>query len=301
MKVLITGATGLIGRKLIALLVSKNIDVNYLTTRKSELNKIPKCKGFYWNPKNVEIDENCIIGVDKIIHLAGASVSKRWTASYKKDIISSRVLPTQTLFKLLKTSKHQVTHLVSASAIGVYKSSFTTLYNEKSLEFGTDFLANVVQLWEKEVDRFSELNIQISKLRIGVVLSEKDGALSELIKPINLCAGAPIASGKQFVSWIHINDLAEVFSYIISNNLYGVYNAVAPKPVTNKTLTVAIAKQLNKPLFLPNIPKVIMKLTLGEMHKLICESQKVSSKKIQNAGFHFQYENLNLALASLLS
>ncbi len=301
MKVLITGATGLVGRELITLLVSKKIDVNYLTTRKSELNSIPNCKGFYWNPKNTEIDESCIDRVDKIIHLAGASVAKRWTESYKKEITSSRVLSTQMLLKLLKTTKHQVTQLVSASAIGVYKPSFTTLYTEESLEFGAGFLADVVQLWEKEVDKISKLNIQVSKIRIGLVLSEKGGALLELIKPINLYVGAPIASGKQFVSWIHIDDLVKIFAYIIDNNLDGVYNAVAPSPETNKELTIAIAKQLKKPLFLPNIPKVVMKLTLGEMHKIICESQKVSSTKIQTAGFHFQYKELSSALASLLS
>ena len=301
MKILITGATGLVGRELIRLLTSKNIKVNYLTTRKAAVNSIPNCNGFYWNPKTNDIDTSCINGVDKIIHLAGASVAKRWTESYKKEIISSRVQTTQTLYNLLKNSNHCVTQIVSASAIGVYKHSFTKTYNETSSEFGTGFLAQTVQLWEAEVDRFSDLKIRVTKLRIGMVLSNKDGAFVQLKSSIDNYIGASLAPGKQVVSWIHLNDLAQLFLHVINKNLNGVYNAVAPNSVTNKQLVSAIAEQLRKPLFLPNIPKFILKLGLGDMHKLICESQKVSSKKIQATGFNFQYQDINTAIASLLS
>lgn len=301
MKVLITGATGLVGRELIRLLVFKNIQVNYLTTRKTALNSIPNCKGFYWNPKCQEIDSNCIIGVDKIIHLAGASVAKRWTDSYKKEIISSRILSTQLLFSLLKTNQHQITQIVSASAIGIYKNSFETLYDEDSVEFGTGFLTEVVKQWEREVDLFSELNINISKIRIGLVLSENGGALSELVKPIKMGFGSPIATGKQIVSWIHISDLSRLFLHVIETNSYGVYNASAPNTITNKELTTVIAKQLDKPLFLPNIPKLVMRLILGEMHTMICDSQNVSPKKILSTGFHFKYNDIHTALKSLLA
>ena len=301
MKVLITGATGLVGKELILLLTSQNIKVNYLTTRKSQLNSIPKCQGFYWSPKLYDIDASCINGVDKIIHLAGASVAKRWTNSYKKEIISSRLQSTQTLCDLLKKSNHKVTQIVSASAVGVYKHSFTEIYNETYSEFGTGFLAEVVKLWEDEVDQFSELNIKVSKLRIGLVLSEGGGALSELVKPINYWVGSPIASGAQFVSWIHICDLSRLFLHIIDNNLQGVYNATAPNSITNKELTHAIAKHLNKPLFLPKIPKFVMKLILGEMHEMVCDSQNVSSEKIKATGFHFKYNKIESALVSLLA
>jgi uncharacterized protein (TIGR01777 family) len=301
MKVLITGATGLVGKELILLLTSKNIEVNYLTTRETALNSIPNCKGFYWNLKNNEIDVKCINGVDKIIHLAGASVAKRWTDSYKKEIISSRVLSTQLLFSLLKTNQHQITQIVSASAIGIYKNSFETIYDEDSVEFGTGFLTEVVKQWEREVDLFSELNVNISKIRIGLVLSENGGALSELVKPIKMGFGSPIATGKQIVSWIHISDLSRLFLHVIETNSYGVYNASAPIAITNKELTTVIAKQLDKPLFLPNIPKFVMKLILGEMHEMVCGSQKVSSKKIQSTGFYFKYDTIESALRSLLA
>ena len=301
MKILITGATGLVGRELIRLLVFKNIQVNYLTTRKTALNSIPNCSGFYWNPKTSDIDASCINGVDKIIHLAGASVAKRWTESYKKEILSSRVQTTQTLYSLLKNSNHCVTQIVSASAIGVYEHSFTTVYDETSSKFGTGFLAEVVKLWEAEIDQFSELNITVSKLRIGLVLSENGGALSELVKPIKMGLGSSIATGNQMVSWVHVKDLSKMFLHVVEHNLEGVYNATAPISVTNRELTKAIAHQLHKPLFLPNIPKLVMRLILGEMHIMICDSQNVSSKKILSTGFHFKYNDIHTALKSLLA
>lgn len=301
MKVLITGATGLVGRELILLLASKNIEVNYLTTRLSAIDSIPNCKGFYWNPKIKEIDVNCIDGVDKIIHLAGASVSKRWTASYKKEIISSRVTSSQLLYKLLETNKHQVTHIVSASAIGIYKHSFTAIYTEDSKEYDNGFLSNVVQQWEYQVDQFSNLNINISKIRIGLVLSDKGGALLELVRPVKIGLGSPIATGKQVVSWIHMSDLSRLFLHVIETDSFGIYNASAPNPITNKDFIKSIAKQLDKPLFLPNIPKFVMKLILGEMHQMVCDSQNTSSKKIQSKGFHFNYDTIQSALTSLLA
>jgi uncharacterized protein (TIGR01777 family) len=301
MKVLITGATGLVGRELIRLLRSENIQINYLTTRKKALNSIPNCKGFYWNPKTGDIDANCIIEVDKVIHLAGATVAQRWTDSYKKEIVSSRVLSTQLLFNLLKTTPNKVNQIVSASATGIYKHSFTTVYNESSSDYCTGFLAEVVKLWESEVNQFSKLNILVSKLRIGLVVSEKGGAISELKKTINYGFGAAIASGEQIVSWIHIGDLAAMFLHVITHNLEGVYNATAPNGVTNSELTKAIAHQLDKPLFLPNTPKFVMRLILGEMHTMVCDSQNVSSVKIESTGFLFKYKDIAPALSSIMT
>lgn len=301
MKLLITGATGLVGQKLVALLLADGHQINFLTTRKGSINSIANCKGFYWNPKTKEIDSNCIIGVDKIIHLAGASVSKYWSKSYKKEIFSSRVFTTQTLISLLENNPHEVNQIVSASAIGIYKHSFSDVYTEESIEYGETFLTEVVQKWEAEVDHFSKLNINVSKIRIGLVLSDKGGALLTLKKPITVGFGAALATGKQYVSWIHIDDLARLFKHIITNNLYGIYNATAPNPIDNKALTKAIASQLKKPLFLPNIPKWILNLFLGEMNLMVCESQNVSSKKIEDAGFKFLYKDITSALISLLS
>ncbi|MEM5540811.1 MULTISPECIES: TIGR01777 family oxidoreductase [unclassified Olleya] len=296
MRILITGATGLIGSEIVKQCRLNNIAVNYLTTSKSKLETDPNYTGFYWNPSKNEIDTACLNEVDAIIHLVGASISKRWTASYKKTIMLSRVQTSQLLFDTLKNHPNQVKQIVSASAIGIYPSSLTNYYSEDFNTVSSSFLGQVVEQWEQVVDAFSTLNIMVSKVRIGLVLSAKGGALPEMAKPIKFGAGAAFGSGKQWQSWIHITDLANLFLHVLENKLEGVYNGVAPNPETNKQLTKSIAQQLKRPLFLPNIPEFLMKLILGEMHILLFESQRVSSKKIEDTGFSFEHYNLQSAL-----
>jgi len=300
MKILITGATGLVGRKLVKQLLSEGHKINFLTTRKEAVDSLPNCKGFYWDIENSSIDESCIKDVDKIIHLAGASVANRWTKRYKKVIIDSRVIAAQLLFKTLKENKHSVNQFVSASAIGIYKHSYDSNYNEEDRSFSSGFLGEVVQQWELAADAFSTLNINVTKVRIGVVLANKSGALQKMAQPILFGFGAPLASGKQYVSWIHVKDLTQLIVFLLDSNDAGVFNAVAPNPVTNSALTKAIAMQLNKPLFLPNTPKFVLKFVLGEMHEMVCDSQKVSSLKIEKEGFIFQFKTLEKALKDLL-
>lgn len=300
MRVLITGATGLIGQEIIKHCHQKNIEVSYLTTSKSKIDPLEKEQGFYWNPKKQEIDKNCFKDVNAIIHLAGATISKRWTPKYKKEILASRKETTQLLIKTLKEETHTVKQVISASAIGVYPDSLINYYDEDYKTISDSFLGTVVKVWEHEVDAFSELNIKVSKIRIGLVLSNKGGALAEMVKPIKFGVGAPFGSGKQWQSWIHISDLAQLFLYVLKHQLEGVYNGVAPNPVTNQELTKTITTTLDKPLFLPNIPKFFMKLILGEMHIILFESQRVSSKKIEDSGFYFEYHHLQPALEDLL-
>lgn len=300
MRVLITGATGLIGQEIVKLCRKGGIAVNYLTTSKSKIKQSNNTQGFYWNPKQQEIDINCFKGVDAIIHLAGASVSKRWTSAYKKEIISSRKGTTQLLVTTLMAIDHSVKQVVSASAIGIYPHSVINYYDETFNDFDDSFLSSVVQVWEDEVNAFSNLNLLVAKVRIGLVLSNKGGALPEMVKPIKLGIGAAFGDGNQWQSWVHITDLAKLILYVLKNQLSGVYNGVSPNPVTNQELTKIIAKTLNKPLILPNIPRFAMKLLLGDMHILLFESQRVSNKKIEDAGFYFEYHHLQPALENLL-
>lgn len=300
MKVLITGATGLIGNKLVQLCHQKGWSVNYLSTSKSKLQHQDNYKGFHWNPSDNEIDDSCLEGVDAIFHLVGASVAKRWTSDYKKEILSSRIQTTKLLRKAIKDGKYSIKKVVSASAIGIYPTSLTGYYQEEYTNVNPSFLGEVVKKWEKEVDSFKSLKTEVAKLRIGIVLSDKAGALPKMAKPIRFGGGAAFGTGNQWQSWIHIDDLTKMFIYVMENDIKGVVNAVAPNPVTNLELTKAIAKHLKKPLILPNIPKTILNLILGEMHLLLFESQRVSSKKIENLGFDFKYPNLKPALENLL-
>lgn len=300
MKVLITGATGLVGQELVGQCHAKGYDVHYLTTSKRKLVSETNYKGFYWNPKTGEINKDCLTDVSVIINLAGASISKRWTASYKQEVLDSRIDTLHTLYRLLTESPgHQVTSFISASAIGIYPDSLDIYYEEEEIDVDDSFLGEVVAAWERKADEFKALNVTVSKVRIGLVMSAKGGALPEIAKPINLYVGAAFGSGEQWQSWIHISDLARMFLFIAENNLKGVYNGVAPNPITNNRLVKEVAKILEKPLFLPNIPRFVMRTILGKMSYILFASQRVSSKKIEEQGFDFEYQNICNALQAI--
>ena len=298
--VLITGATGLIGQEIVKVCHDNNWLVHYLTTSRNKLSSQDNYIGFYWNPDTKEIDTSCFDGVDTIINLVGASISKRWTSSHKNEILSSRTETVQLLYDTIKSNNFSIKHIISASAIGIYPSSQTNYYEEDFENISDSFLGQVVEKWEEAVNQFSSLGIKVSKIRIGLVLSEKGGALPEIAKPIRIAAGAAFGDGQQWQSWIHIEDLAQLFMYLAENRLEGIYNGVAPNPTSNSELTKVVAKVLEKPLILPNIPKLAMKLILGEMHILLFESQRVSSQKIEEAGFDFKYHHLEPAIEDLL-
>jgi uncharacterized protein (TIGR01777 family) len=299
MKILITGATGLIGSELVKLLLSKNHSVHYLTTSNAKIKEEPNYKGFYWNPQEGKIDERCIEGVDAIIHLAGANIAQRWTNKYKQEIIESRTLSSELLFNLIKKSPNQVKQIVSASGTAIYPESISQVYDETTTESEDSFLSNVVKKWEESVDTFQVLGIKVCKLRTGIVLSNKGGALPEMVKPINLGFGAAMGTGKQIQSWIHITDLVAMYYFAIEKQLEGIFNAVSSHPVSNQELTKVIAKTLKKPLWLPNIPEFVMNLILGEMSYLLFSSKNLSSIKITNSGFQFQFPKIDKAINDL--
>ena len=306
MKVLITGATGLVGTALTELCHKNGIDVNYLTTSKDKIQSKNNYKGFYWNTKTDEIDDACFEGVDTIFHLAGATIAQRWSVENRKAIFESRVVTTRLLYSTLSRKRKNgetvtVKHFITASAIGGYPSSFTKLYDESYPEYASGFLGQVVEQWEIAALEFQKIDVMTSRVRTGVILDKEAGALPKLMKPISYGAGAPLGTGKQWQSWIHIDDMAGIYYHIYENKLSGVYNGVAPSPVTNKKFTEVVADQLGKPLILPKVPAFALKLMLGDMAAVVLESQKVSALKIQEDGYKFKYSDIDSAVADLLA
>lgn len=285
------------GRAIVELSNRQGIPVNYLSTSKEKVITNENFQGYYWNPEQNEIDLDCFEGVTSIINLAGSSISQRWTAEYKNIILYSRLNSLKTLgYALGKIDTSAITSVVSASAVGIYPSSIDHLYTEEEQLVDNSFLGEVVEKWEKEIDALSHFGFPVAKVRIGLVLSKEGGVLPKLAKPISYYVGATFGSGKQWQSWIHINDLARLFLFIVQNQLEGIYNGVAPNPITHKKMVCELAKVLKAPLFLPNIPQFAMQSILGEMSHLLYASQRVSSKKIAEEGFVFDYPNIGNAL-----
>ncbi len=298
--ILITGATGLVGNALVNKCLKDNIKVHYLTTSKQKIKNEANYKGFYWNPGTGEIDLAAFKNIDVIINLAGAPISERWTRSYKEIIVDSRIQPIDLLRKTIEAHNIKIEHFISASAVGYYPDSLTNFYDESFNSESDSFIVKVVKQWEGAADKVAELGVHVAKVRIGLVLSEKGGALPKMAKPIRFGLGSRLGSGNQWQPWIHIEDLVDIFFFIIKYRLSGVYNGVAPNAITNSTFTEVIAETLNRPLWLPNIPSAILKLFLGEMSTIVLTGQRVSSKKIENLGFEFQYHSLVSALENLL-
>lgn len=294
-KILITGASGLIGSTLSELL-SKNHTVVSLGRAKKE----GSSSSFVWDVKKSRIDLGALNAVDTVVHLAGANVSKkRWTHSWKKELLDSRVQSTRLLYDTLKDNPHSVKTFISASAIGYYGFESNLIFTEED-DSGSDFLAQVTRQWEQEMDRIKSLGIRVVKIRVGIVLSKKGGALEKMVLPIKYGVGSTLGSGKQYLSWIHMDDMCGIFLKAIEDaSLDGAYNAAANWD-TNEDMTKAIAKVICRPLWLPNVPSFALKLILGEMAEIVLNGSKVSSEKIKRAGYQFKYTNLDEALADLL-
>jgi uncharacterized protein (TIGR01777 family) len=296
-KVMITGASGLIGTRLTEMLRQKGYQVSHLSREK----KNGSVKTFAWNIGQHYIEPGALAGVDAIIHLAGAGVAdKPWTEDRKEEILLSRTKSTRLLFDELRKANHHVKVFVSASGIAIYGVEDKGKAFKEDDALGDDFLADVTKQWEAEADKISEFT-RVCKIRTGLVLSNKGGALPRIALPVKLFVGAPLGNGNQYMNWIHIDDLCAMYIAMIENDsLHGAYNGVAPGPVDNKTFTRAIADVLHKPLWLPAVPAFLLKLILGEMAYIVTKGGKMSSEKIQNTGFHFQFTDLHLALKNVL-
>ncbi len=294
--ILITGGTGLVGRHLSLLLQSKGYHVNILSRKHSE-----KTNVFYWNVNKNYIDLKAFKNVDYIIHLAGAGIAnKRWSKSRKKELINSRVKTTNLLYKTVKELNHPLKGFIAASGIGFYGAvTSSKIFTEKDKK-GNDFLSLVCKLWEKASYQFNTLSIRTVIFRTGIVFSKNGGALQKIKKPIKLGFGSPIGSGNQFMPWIHLEDLCNMYIEAVENkNLKGIYNAVTPEYITNKFLTLELAKILKRKIWLPNIPSFVFQILFGEMTIILLKGSRVSSDKISKTGFKYRFPDLKSALFSL--
>lgn len=299
MKILISGGTGLVGSRLTEMLEEEGHNVTLLSRCPQSHESI---KTIVWDPKNQQLDAEDLKGIDYIFHLAGAGVAgKAWTNSYKKMIASSRIESTQLLYDTIKMLEQKPKGLVSASAVGYYGIRTTdNIYLENDPP-DDDFLADTCVKWEKEVNKLSTLGMKVSKIRIGLVLSKKGGALKEIARPAKIGFGAPIGSGAQYMPWIHIDDLCRMFIHCMHQEMEDTFNGVAPEHINNRDFTRKLARVLNKPLWLPKVPSFIMKLLLGERAQLVLQGSRISAEKIQKKGFEFKFESLKEALLDLYS
>lgn len=305
--ILITGGTGLLGSALTKLLLSEGHKVIILTRNPKPSNQ-PDIEYAKWDAKSETIDKNAVSSADYIIHLAGAGVAdKRWSEDRKKEIVESRTQSSALIIKALQEIPNHVEAVVSASAIGYYgddekrgpkKKSFT-----EEMRPDKEFLGETCRLWEESIEPVQKEGKRLVKLRIGIVLSNDGGALPEFKKPIKFGIAGVLGSGKQVVSWIHINDVCRMFLFAIQNkNLQGVYNAVAPTPVRNKELTILLAEKMKGRFFVDlHVPAFALKIMLGEMSVEVLKSATVSCEKIRTEGFNFLYPTIEAALENLIN
>ncbi|MCG2616498.1 TIGR01777 family oxidoreductase [Terrimonas sp. NA20] len=303
--ILITGGTGLIGKALSASLVKNGYDVIILTRDPSAHKPEEKIRYAHWNLDKQQIDQAALAAADHIVHLAGAGVAdKRWTESRKKEIVDSRVKSGQLLVKVLKENKNNVQSVISSSAIGWYGPDPLIPNPRPFIEEDkpdTGFLGETCLKWEESVTPLKQLGKRLVILRTGIVLSKEGGALKEFRKPVKFGVAAILGSGKQMISWIHIEDLVRLYIRFIEHaSLEGIYNAVAPKPVSNSELVTKLAKELKGSFYVPmHVPAFVLKMALGEMSIEVLKSATVSCVKVHLTDFTYQYPTIDAALPSL--
>jgi uncharacterized protein len=297
--VLITGGTGLIGTRLTELLLEKNYRVAYLSRSRHPLHDVSV---YEWSVAKETVDPRALDSMDYLIHLAGTGIADdRWTPERKKSIIQSRTESIELLAHIMKAQGQRPEAFVSSSAIGYYGADTGSNKNSESTPAGSDFLAEVVVKWEASADSVSQLGVRTVKLRTGVVLSDKGGALTKIAGPARYGFGAPLGSGSQWMSWIHIDDLCRLYIEALENSQWeGTYNAVAPAPVTNATLTTLTCKVLNRPQWLPNVPEFALRMAFGDMADVVLGSCYVINDRLRATGFSYQYPDLEAALKNLL-
>ncbi len=297
--IVISGGTGLVGNHLIPVLLEEGFQVTVLSRSKEK--KEGDVQYVKWDPDNKELPDEVIANANHVINLAGANLGqKRWTESYKREIMNSRVLSTRLLVEKINELKPGLKTFVSASAINYYGLQREGTLTEND-DPGNHFLSEVCVHWEEEANH---LNLSGTKLvipRISTILAKEDGALPQMARPITLGVGAPLGPGNQHTPWIHIRDLVKIFTEALKKDqIKGPVNAAAPESVTNKQMTQRIAKKLRKPLILPNVPIFALKTAIGEFAEVLLTDLDISVEKLRKAGFEFDFPVMEKALDHLL-
>ena len=289
-KILITGGTGLVGSRLTKMLIDNNHQVAILTRNPKNQNE------FKWDISKKYIDKKAFENIDFIIHLAGAGIAdKRWSSERKKIIIDSRIDSANLLFNTIRKQNIKLKGFISASGIGYYGALTTEKIFKETDAVGQDFLGEVCQKWEAAALQFKQLNVPVTILRTGVVLSKTGGALEKMKTPVI----SPLGSGKQYLPWIHIDDLCQLYIIAIEDNVTGVFNAVAPQHHTSTTFSKVLAKSISRPYIGICVPSFMLKLLFGEMAIILLEGSRISSKKIEKNGYSFRFKTLEKALINL--
>ncbi|PWU07054.1 MAG: TIGR01777 family protein [Terriglobia bacterium] len=296
MNITISGGSGFIGRRLLKVLGDTGHNLHVLS-RHAGSNMPNGVKLSVWDlhgpPPRVSIEN-----ADVVIHLAGEPVGQRWTAAARRRILESRVEGTRRMVEALAECRGRRPVLLSASAVGYYGSRGEELLDEASPP-GEGFLPEVCLAWEREAQAAAALGIRVAVVRIGVVLDPRGGALSRMLPPYRLGVGGPLGSGEQWMPWVHLSDLAELFRFLAENPIAGVFNGVAPFPVINREFTRELARALHRPAWFP-VPRLALKALFGQMSEVLLASQRIIPRAADAAGFRFQFPQLGPALADLL-
>lgn len=293
-KVLISGGSGLVGTALCKKLIAAGYEVNILSRRPGEKEGL---RTYEWNIEKTEIDMEAYNGVSAIIHLAGAGIAdSRWTNNRKEILIDSRVESARLLYLGAVKAGIKLNAFVSASGINYYGSKTSDHIFVETDPPTSQFISDCCVQWEAAADEFKDLT-RVVKLRTGVVLSENGGALERMAKPIKLGVGAPLGTGKQYMPYIHIDDLCEMYIYALENeHIKGTYNACNGDHINNIELTETLAHELKKPLWMPKVPGFAMKLLFGEMAEILLYGSRASAEKIKSTGYKFRFQNLEQTL-----
>lgn len=298
MRVLVTGASGFVGQRVVKELLRAGDEVVVLTRNvpKAILHLGSKCRYFSWNDTTTPAPVEAFDGVDAVINLMGENIAeKKWTEVEKKKIYDSRILGTRNLIETIKSLSKKPKVFVSASAVGIYGNRGNEEITEDAT-YGSDFLANLCKDWELEATKAKYEGLRTVLLRTGVVIGKNGGALKKMLLPFKMGAGGPLGSGKQYMSWIHVDDLANMYVEAVKNStLEGPCNGTAPNPATNKDFSKQLGKTLHRPAFAP-VPGFALKMAFGEMSKVLLEGQKVLPKKFRERKFRFRYPTLEMAL-----